>query len=131
MLQPAALQATLPQLLTPSPPLSTILKEHHIPTTPGHTARRPFATHNIQGGIRVCMPTVVSYPRSNAYRQKENRALGEGELFNTLTNEWEEPDAEEKKLQLKYSRGDTAAPRVSDAERCMRLGRALDAHTMR
>ena len=131
MLQPAVLQATLPQLLTPSPPLSTILKEHHIPTTPGHTARRPFATHNIQGGIRVCMPTVVSYPRSNAYRQKDNGAPGEGELFNKLTSEWEDPDAEEKELLLGYSRGDIATPGVFDPERCLRLGRALDAHTMR
>ena len=52
-------------------------------------------------------------------------------MFNTLTYEWEEPDAEEKELLLGYSRGDTAAPGVSDAERCVRLGRALDAHTMR
>ena len=77
------------------------------------------------------MPTVVSYPRSNAYRQKDNGAPGEGQLFKRLTSEWEEPDAEEKELLLGYSRGDTAAPRVSDAERCVRLGRALDAHTMR
>ena len=38
---------------------------------------------------------------------------------------------EEKELLLGYSRGDTAAPGVSDAKRSMRLGRALDAHTMR
>ena len=95
MLQPAVLQATLPQSLTPSPPLSAILKEHHIPTKSGHTARHPFASHNKRGGIRVCMPTVVSYPGSNAYRQKENGAPEEGQLFNKYTREWEEPDAEE------------------------------------
>lgn len=130
MLQPAVLQATLPHTLKPSPPLSTLLKEHHIPK-PGHTSRRPFATHNEIGGARVCMPTVVSYPKSNAYRQKDNGAPGEGEVFNLHTNEWEEPDADEKELLLGYSRGDTSAPGVSDAERAVRLGRALDAHTMR
>ena len=77
------------------------------------------------------MPTVVSYPCSNAYRPKDNGAPGEGELFNKFTCEWEEPDAEEKELLLGYSKGDTAAPGVSDAERSKRLGRALDAHTMR
>ena len=77
------------------------------------------------------MPTVVFYPCSNAYRQKDNGAPGEGHLFNKLTSEWEEPDAEEKEVILGYSRGDTAAPGVSDAERSVRLGRALDAHTMR
>ena len=28
------------------PPLSSILKSHHVPTTPGHSDRLPFATHN-------------------------------------------------------------------------------------
>ena len=123
MLQLAVLQATLPHMLTPSPPLSRILKEHHIPTMPDHTARRPFATHNIRGGNRICMPTVVSYPRSNAYRPKDDGAPGEGELFNTYTNVWEEPNVDEKELLLGYSRGDTAALGVSDAERSLRLGK--------
>ena len=58
-------------------------------------------------------------------------APGEGELFNIYTNEWEEPDADEKELLLGYSRGDTAAPGVTDAERSVRLGRALECHVMR
>ena len=102
-----------------------------MPTSPDHTDQRPFATHNIHGGRRVCMPTMVAYPRSNAYRPRDNGAPGEGELFNIYTNEWEEPDAEEKELLLGYSRGDTAAPGVTDAERSVRLGRALDGHVMR
>ena len=56
---------------------------------------------------------------------------GKGELFNIYTNEWEEPDADEKELLLGYSKGDTAAPGVTDAERSVRLGRALDGHVMR
>ena len=32
MMQPAILQAALPKLLLPSPPLSSILKPHHVPT---------------------------------------------------------------------------------------------------
>ena len=77
------------------------------------------------------MPTVVSYPRSNAYRPRDNGAPGEGELFNLYTHEWEEPDADEKELLLGYSRGDTAAPGLIDAKRSVRLGRALDGHVMR
>ena len=48
MLQPAILQAAFPKLLLPSPPLSSILKSHHVPTTPGHSDRLPFATHNVR-----------------------------------------------------------------------------------
>ena len=77
------------------------------------------------------MPTVVSYLRSNAFRPKESGNPGEGEVFNTATNIWEEPDAEEKELLLGYRAGDTAAQGVSDADRAVRLGRALCGNTMR
>ena len=86
MMQPELLQAALPKLLTPSPPLSSILKGHHIPTMPGHSDLLPFAPHNLQGGARLCMPTVVSYLKSRAFRPKENGSLGEGEVFNTKDN---------------------------------------------
>ena len=78
MMQPAQLQATLPTMVTPFPPLQSILKAHHIPTTPGHADRPPFAVQNKECGVRICMPTVVSYLLSNAFRQKENGTPGEG-----------------------------------------------------
>ena len=77
------------------------------------------------------MPTVVSYLLSNAYGQKNNGAPGEGQLFNKHSNEWEEPNAEEKEQLLGYAPGDTAAPGVSDEDRSIRLGIALDGNTMR
>ena len=77
------------------------------------------------------MPTVVSYLLSNAYRPKNDGAPGEGQLFNTNSNEWEEPDAEEKEQLLGYTPGDTAALGVFDEDRSIRLGRALDGNTMR
>ena len=131
VLQPVVLQACLPKLLNPSTPLSSILKAHHIPTTPGHTDRFPYATLNIQGGARLCMPTVVSYLHSNAFRAKDSGAPGEGQVFNNISNDWEEPDAEERELLLGYSAGDTAAPGVSEEDRAIRLGRALEGNTMR
>ena len=131
MLQPAVLQAALPKLLLPSPPLSSILKAHHVPTTPGHSDRLPYATHNEQGGARICMPTVMSYLRSNAFRPKENGNPGKGEVFNTGSLEWEEPDAEEKEMLLGYGASDTSALGGTEAERAIRLGRALEGNTMR
>ena len=77
------------------------------------------------------MPTVVSYLHSNAFRTKESGAPGEGQVYNRITRVWEEPDADEKELLLGYSPGDTAAPGVSDEERAIRLGRALDGNVMR
>ena len=77
------------------------------------------------------MPTVVSYLRSNAFRPKENGNPGEGEVFNANNLEWEEPDVEEKELLLGYATRDTSAPGVTEAERAIRLGRALEGNTMR
>ena len=77
------------------------------------------------------MPTMVSYLRSRAVRSKINGVLGEGEVFNTISNMWEEPDAEEKELLLGYTARDTAAPGVSEVDRAIRLGRALEGNTMR
>ena len=77
------------------------------------------------------MPTVVSYLHSNAFRAKHNGEPGEGQVYNGLPGQWEEPDADEKELLLGYLPGDTAAPGISDKERAIRLGRALDANVMR
>ena len=79
VLPPAVLQAALPTMFRPSAPPSSLLKPHHIPTKPGHTNRRPFALHNLAGGARICMPTMVSYLHSNAFRTKANGAPGEGQ----------------------------------------------------
>ena len=86
MLQPAEVQSLMPKLTLPCPSLQQLLKPHHIPTKPGHADRAPFATHNKMGGPRLCMPTVVSYLNSNAYRTKDNGNPGEGQLYNTLTD---------------------------------------------
>ena len=77
------------------------------------------------------MPTVVSYLHSNAFRAKDNGALGEGQVFNRITREWEEPDVEDKELLLGYLPGDTAAPGISDEEKAIRLGMALDGNVIR
>ena len=131
MMQPALLQAAVPKLLTPSPPLCSILKAHHIPTRPGHNDRFPYATQNQQGGARLCMPTVISYLGSRAFKPKQNGNPGEGQVFNKESNLWEEPDAEEKELLMGYTDGDTVAEGVSEADRAIRLGRAPEGNTMR
>ena len=77
------------------------------------------------------MPTVVSYLHSNAFHPKENGNPGEGEVFNNISLEWEEPDIEEKEQLLGFVAGDTATPGITEAERAIRLGRALEGNTMR
>lgn len=129
ILPPSVLQAALPTLLPPSPSLDTILKPYHIPTKPGHTDRPPFSINNKVGWERVCMPPIVSYLKSNAFRTKDNGDPGEGQVFNIRTNVCGEPDATEKEM-LGFQQGDTAARGVAENLRAIRLGWALDSTTM-
>ena len=131
MLPAATLQAALPTLLPPLPSLDDILQPYHLPSQIGHTDRLPFAQQNQVGWGRVCMPTIVSYLRSNAFRTKLNGEPGEGEVYNIQTLQWEEPDVEEKELLLGFRLDDTATPGVTSAARAIRIGRALEGNTMR
>ena len=130
-LAPADLQAAMPTLMTPSPPMQQILHPYHIPCRPRYTDRRPFAPHNIARGARLCMPTVVSYLRSSAYRLAENGQPKEGEVYNTNIKRWEELDVLEKEVLLGYNRNETASPDVTKDDRSICLARALDANVMR
>ena len=116
--------------MVPTPTLRWILGPHHVPTKPGHTNVRPFAPWNIIGQSKICMPTVVSYIRSNAYRPKSDGEPGEGEVFNLAREEWEEPDCREKEQMMGYMANETECPDASKPKRSMRLGRALDANVM-
>ena len=120
----------MPKMMVPTPNLCWVLGPHHVPTKPGHTDERPFAPWNVIGQTRICMPTVVSYIRNNAYRPKSDGEPGEGEVFNLAREEWEEPDCREKEQMMGYMADETKCANASKAERSMRLGRALDANVM-
>ena len=131
MLLATILQAALPTLLLPSPSLDSILLSYNVPTKPGHIDRLPFALHHQLGWERVCMPTVVSYLRNNMFRAKASGAPEEGQVFNLHTDLWEELDKMEKEMLLGFQLGETAVPGVTSNQRAIRIGRALDATTMR
>ena len=77
------------------------------------------------------MPTVVSYLHSRAFREQEDGTPGEGQVFNTIDLWWEELDIEEKEQLLGFTKGSTAAPGITEDERAIWVGRALDCTTMR
>ena len=130
MLPPAVLQAALPKLLPPSPTLATILQSYHLPTRPRQNDHFPFARQNRVGAARVCLPTLVSYLQSNAFRRKANGSLGEGQIFNITTRVYEEPDVIEKEMLLGFQPNSTYVAGVSREQRAIRLGRAQDGSTM-
>ena len=131
MLPTEALRHIMPQNQEPEPSLQECLLPYHETSIPTYSHGFPFAQHNRRGQPRVCMPTVVSFPRSNAYRPKPDERPGEGEVYNVIYERWEEPSVGEKERLIGYNEGDTAAEGVTEVQRTVRLGRALNSHTMR
>ena len=128
---PEQLQDAIPQNLPPTPSLAAILHPDHVPTVPGHDPIYPFAKLNEVGKPRKCMPTIVSFPRSHAYRKKDNGLPGEGQLWNKRMKRWDEPSLMEREQMMGYKPDATYAGLATIAERAERLGRAMDANTMR
>ena len=128
---PEVLQDAFPQDICPRPNLRTILHKDHVPTDPSTSPTFPFVKHNVFKGQRKCMPTLVSYPNSHAYRQRDSGNPGEGQLWNKKSKKWEEPSITERERMMGYAIDATKARHVTVQQRIMRLGQAMDANTMR
>ena len=70
--RPEILQSAIPTDILPYPPLKDIMHDFHVPTLPSKCSRPPFANHNTVNAQRICLPTLVSYPKSHAFRQQAN-----------------------------------------------------------
>ena len=124
------LQAALPKKLPPFPVLQNLLQPYHTRTRQGHTYQYLFVKQNRVGYVRVYMPTRVSYLESNASRPKRNGAPEKGQVFNTFTTKWDDPDVREKEILLGFAPHSTHTPRVSQEQCAIRVGQALDDTTM-
>ena len=77
------------------------------------------------------MPTIFSFLGSHAYRKKDNGLPGDGQLWNKRMKRWDEPSLMEREQMMGYRPDATYAGLATVAERAERLGRAMDANTMR
>ena len=72
------------------------------------------------------LPTLVSYPKSNSFR--EGKA---GVIHDTNLNIDTEPNADEREQLLGYAAGATAAPGLAEADRFRLTGQCMDANQLR
>ena len=125
------------------PNLNTFLELDHTTSRVLHSDRPPMRVLNIPGLPRRVLPTLVSFPRSHAFietassvsknnsRNNINSHLGPGQLYNHLTEVWEEPSVLEIERILGMRPDDTAAgPHVTPLDRQRLLGQAMDHHVM-
>ena len=130
-ISPEILHKAIPTDVKPCPPLKQILNVDHQSGWPTKHPMSPFALHNRVGQERLVMPTIVSFPKSHAFRMQENGGPGEGQLWNKRTKKYEEPTLEEKKQLMGFKVGDTEGSLATRYQSTSRLGQAMNVKTMK
>ena len=125
------LQSAMPRDITPFPSLTYILDQDHIASAPLVASTWPFVGHNVIGEPRLCLPTIVSYPESFAFRRRNNGTPGEGQLWDRVTHNWIEPTLKEKEHLMGYRVNDTQGGLATEKERISRLGQVMDGNTLK
>jgi hypothetical protein len=88
--------------------------------------RAPWTVCNQPGEPLAALPTLVSRHASHAFCYPR----GKGAIRIAGTNQWDEPNADERERALGLSTGATAAPGVSERQRRGALGGCIDADTL-
>ena len=124
--QPHDLQLVFDTVVRPvGRTVQDILDAGRLPKAVTTTERAPYYPANQPGELRAALPTLMATTRSYAFRDD-----GPGEILDTATGSVTEPNADERERAMGYRTGTTAAPDVSEAQRCKVLGRAMDAQCM-
>ncbi len=90
-----------------------------------HEDSAPLALVNKVGLPRLALPTLMSYPRSFAFRDG-----GPGLVVDTSTQRLEEPCADERERAMGFLTGTTSGPGVTESQRRHILGQAMDLNAM-
>ena len=98
-----------------------ILDEHRVSTTVTKDDKPPLAVVNRVGFKRGAFPTFMCYPGSFAFRTG-----GPGMVWDTSSQAYEEPTADERERAMGFLTGTTAAPDLSEGQRRFLLGQAID-----
>lgn len=131
MCQVQRLAAALSHLLPPQPSdLQQILPPSRIPmpVTRNDHDRAPFYPVNHLGGSRAAWPTIMSKAGSYAFRP--GRPGSVLDISNPLKPFWTEPTTTQRELAMGYHGRTTAAPGITEEQRCQLIGQAIDANTL-
>jgi hypothetical protein len=90
-----------------------------------HSDFHPFHPCNKRKELRRAFPTLVAFPISLAFRD-----LNAGTVYDTTTQTLTQPNVSERESLMGYVKGTTWTPTISNTDRHMIVGRALDATTL-
>jgi hypothetical protein len=127
MVHPQRLQPVLDQLEIPH---EHILNELLDPGRHTKVVRENERTisgrrYNVPGKPRVVLPTLMSFPKSRAFRVGRP-----GCIFDVELNEFDEPSANEREVIMGFEPGSTAAPDITEQQRKSLLGQAIDLNAL-
>ena len=105
--------------------VDSILDDGHTSQPVKHNDQLPYTLCNRVGHPRSALPTLMSFQSSHAFRDN-----GPGMILNIRTNQLREPTATERERAMGYSPGTTAAPGISEQQRCAALGNCMDSYAM-
>jgi hypothetical protein len=86
------------------------------------SAFHPFYPCNKKDERRRAFPTLVAFPISCAFRD-----LNAGTVYDTISQTLTQPNVSERESLMGYSKGITWTPTISNTDRHMIIGRAMDA----
>ena len=122
----AQLTSALAQVRRPARrEVDDILDDHRVSTEVSKDDEPPLAVVNRVGFPRGAFPTLMSYPRSFAFRTR-----GPGMVWDSTSQSYEEPSANERERAMGFLTGTTAAPDLSEGQRRFLLGQAIDLNTL-
>jgi hypothetical protein len=115
------LQSAIGHTKQPNVYVSDILDPHRTPQRIYHDDQAPLAVVNRKEEPRRAFPTLVSFARSYAF--KDNRP---GLVWNSITQEMVEPNANERERAMGFPTGTTNVHGISEQQQRFLLGQAMD-----
>ena len=85
----------------------------------------PFFPCNVVGQRRRALPTLVSFPNSQAYRVGKA-----GILWDKVKQQWDVPNADERERAMGFPTGTTRCRGVTEEQRRELLGQAMDCNAL-
>jgi transposase InsO family protein len=126
ILPPEVLQAVCDKVRRPEGlKVEDILDPGRVVAPAVSKERAPWYQCNVPGEPLSAWPTLVARAQSYAFRPG-----GKGAVFDTISQQWCEPNADERERALGYATGSTAAPGVTEQQRREALGRCIDANCL-
>ena len=124
---PARLQPVLDQLDVPHEHILNELLDpgRHTKVVRANERTISGRQYNVPGKPRVILPTLMSFPKSRAFRVGRP-----GCIFDVELNQFDEPSANEREVIMGFEPSSTAAPDVSEQERKSLLGQAIDLNAL-